>query len=80
MIVIAHNKFGLVRIQGSEVKRGEAESAPRSERVFEIPVRIGLNKCAFSEKLTEALMTEQRSSSIDARKRAELLNIGSVEV
>ena len=27
MIVFAHTKFGLVRIQGSEVKRG-AESAP----------------------------------------------------
>ena len=41
MIVFAHTKFGLVRIQGSEVKRG-AESAPRSERVFQIPVQIGL--------------------------------------
>ena len=31
MIVFAHTKFGLVRIQGSRVKRGgggEAESAP----------------------------------------------------
>ena len=42
MIVFAHTKFGLVWIQGSEVKRG-AESAPRSERVFQIPVQIGLN-------------------------------------
>ena len=42
MIVFANTKFGLVRIQGSEVKRG-AESAPRSERVFEIPVRVGLS-------------------------------------
>ena len=33
MILFAHIKFGLVRIQGSGVKRG-AESAPRSERVF----------------------------------------------
>ena len=43
MIVFAHTKFGLVRIQGSGVKRG-AESAPppRSERVFQIPVQIGL--------------------------------------
>ena len=43
MIVFAHTKFGLVRIQGSEVERGGAESAPWSERVFEIPVRVGLN-------------------------------------
>ena len=41
MIVFVHTKFGLVRIQGSGVKRG-AESAPRSERVFQIPVQIGL--------------------------------------
>ena len=41
MIVFVHNKFGLVRIQGSGVKRG-AESAPRSERVFQTPVQIGL--------------------------------------
>ena len=42
MIVFSHTKFGLVRIQGSGVKRG-AESAPlRSERVFQIPVQIGL--------------------------------------
>ena len=45
MIVFAHTKFGLVRIQGSGVKRGEgAESAPPlPERVFEIPVQIGLS-------------------------------------
>ena len=42
MIVFAYTKFGIVRIQGSGVKRGEAESAPRSERVFQIPVQIGL--------------------------------------
>ena len=44
MIVFAHTKFGLVRIQGSGVKREGAESAPppRSERVFQIPVQIGL--------------------------------------
>ena len=43
-IVFAHTKFGLVRILGSEVKRG-AESAPlpRPERVFEFLVRIRLN-------------------------------------
>ena len=36
MIVFVHTKFGLVRIQGNEVKRGGAETAPtRSERVFE---------------------------------------------
>ena len=41
MIVIAHTKFGLVRIQGSGVKR-EGGIGPRSERVFQIPVQIGL--------------------------------------
>ena len=43
MIVFAHTKFGLVQIQGSKVKRGGAESIPRPQRVFEIPVRIGLS-------------------------------------
>ena len=37
MIVFAHTKFGLVQIKGSGVK-----SPPRSERVFQIPVQIGL--------------------------------------
>ena len=39
---ICNTKFRLIRIQGSEVKRG-AESDPPSERVFEIPVRVGLS-------------------------------------
>ena len=44
MIVFAHTKFGLVRIQGNGVKGGGAESAPpQSERVFQIPVQIGLS-------------------------------------
>ena len=42
MIVFAHTKFGLVRIKGSGVKRGEADSAPQHEGVFEIPAWIGL--------------------------------------
>ena len=46
MIVFAHTKFVLFRIQESEVKRGGggggAESVPQSERVFEIPIRVGL--------------------------------------
>ena len=43
MIIFAHTKFGLVRIQGSEVKRGGGGiRPPRSERVFQIPVQIGL--------------------------------------
>ena len=45
MIVFAHTKFGLVRIQGSEVKRGADFAPPRSERVFQIPVQIGLKQC-----------------------------------
>ena len=45
MIVFAHTKFGLVQIQGSEVKRGGGGiRPPRSERVFQIPVQIGLKK------------------------------------
>ena len=42
MIVFAHTKFGLVRIKGSRVKRGAESAPPRSERVFQIPVQIGL--------------------------------------
>ena len=42
MIVFAHTKFGLVRIQGSGVKRGSGIRPPRSERVFQIPIKIGL--------------------------------------
>ena len=41
MIVFAHTKFGLVRIQGSGVKR--EGGSPRAERVYEIPAWIGLN-------------------------------------
>ena len=40
MIVFAHTKFCLVLIQGSGDKRGGG--IPRSERVFQIPVQIGL--------------------------------------
>ena len=55
MIVFAHTKFGLVRIQRSGVKRGE-ESAHRSERVFQIPIQIGLRdkaKIAFLFEIIE---------------------------
>ena len=48
MIVFAHTKFGLVQIQGSGVKKG-AESTPRSERVFQIPVQIGLRQYLASK-------------------------------
>ena len=47
MIIFAPTKFGLVRIQGSGVKRGR-NPPPRSERVFQIPVQIGL-RCLFVE-------------------------------
>ena len=44
MIVFVHTEFGLVQTQESGIKRGGAESAPpRSERVFQIPVQVGLN-------------------------------------
>ena len=43
MIVFAHTKFCLVLIQGSGDKRGGGiRPPPRSERVFQIPVQIGL--------------------------------------
>ena len=59
MIVFAHTKLCLVRIQGSGVKRGGgAESAPRSERVFQIPVQIGLRSGSPVTNLPEA--TSQR--------------------
>ena len=44
MIVFVHTKFGLVRIQGNQVKRGGGGIRPLSERVFEIPVRVGLSR------------------------------------
>ena len=54
MIVFAFTKFGLVRIQGRRVKRrggGGGIRPPRPERVFEIPVQIGLIAiCEFDEK------------------------------
>ena len=37
MIVFAHTKFRLVRIQRSGVKRGGGICPPRSERVFSNP-------------------------------------------
>ena len=68
MIVFAYTKFGLVRMQGSEVKRegGGGIRPPRSERVLEIPIRVGLKRVStvvciqfanlrnryFSEKLS----------------------------
>ena len=50
MIVFVHTKFGLVRIQRSEVKKG-AESITQSERVFEIPVRVGLRGGGGKQKI-----------------------------
>ena len=44
MIVFAHTKLGLVRIQGSGVKRGAEFALPRPEQVFEIPAWIGLSQ------------------------------------
>ena len=43
MILFAHTKFGLVWMKGSRVKGGGGPNPPpRSERVFQIPVQIGL--------------------------------------
>ena len=55
MIVFAHTKFGLVRVQRSEVKGGRNPPPPRSERVFEIPVRVGLR--LYERKVKEKCTT-----------------------
>ena len=50
MIVFAHTKFSLVRIQESGVKRGGGiRPPPQSERVFQIPVQIGLSGPIMNE-------------------------------
>ena len=55
MIVFAHTKFGLVRIQESEVKRGGGiRPPPRSERVFQIPVQIGLRLLSLKASIDNA--------------------------
>ena len=85
MIVFSHTKFGLVRIQGSEVKRG-AESAPPpwSERVFEIPVPVGLSNSTirhqFSQTLVNSkvcpseLLSVQDQTSIVSKHNTEIVN------
>ena len=49
MIVFFHTKFSLFRIQGSGVKGGggRRNPPPWSERVFQIPVQIGLTLTLF---------------------------------
>ena len=47
MIVFSHTKFGVLRIQGSKVKRGQIPP-PRSERVFQIQVQIGLKRIGLN--------------------------------
>ena len=49
MIIFSHTKFGLVRIQESGVKKGRG----RSERVFQIPVQIGLKRINRKTRLHE---------------------------
>ena len=63
MIVFAHTKFGLVWIQGSGVKGGGIR--PRSERVFQIPVQIGLSnvKLFLWVKIFDWAQTETSNSS-----------------
>ena len=57
MILFAHTKFGLVRINGSGVKRGPDSLPPRPERLFEIPAWIGLkllvgNNCTLHRRIS----------------------------
>ena len=60
MIVFVHTKFGLVRIQGSEVKRGGGRNPPpRSERVFQIPVQIGLSNRTIMHQFSQTLVNSQ---------------------
>ena len=67
MIVFAHTNFGLVRIQGSRVKRGGGggRSPPlRSERVFQIPVQIVLNNSVvYNLKYMIDLLLSAKSNS-----------------
>ena len=84
MILFAHTKFGLVQIQGSGVKRG-AESTPLSERVFHIPVQIGLKTRKYNmgmnkgdlEKLSKSelikLLLKQKKSK-KVRNHEDLLD------
>ena len=65
MIVFAHTKFGLVRIQGSGVKRGGGIRPPRSERVFEIAVQIGLNDGFRTPDITGTQPSPKRDLSQD---------------
>ena len=64
MIVFAHTKFGVVWIQGSGVKRGGRNPPPpRSERVFQIPVQIGLKRFIFRTQRIGDLGTTIKSYS-----------------
>ena len=62
MILFPHTKFGLVRIQGSRVKRGGGfRPPPRSERVFQIPVQIGLKGLHTISAILEGFFTFSNS-------------------
>ena len=50
MIVFAHTKFGLVRIQGSEVKRGAESAPPPGLSEFSNPGPDRVKVCASSRE------------------------------
>ena len=73
-VVFVHTKFGLVRMQGSRVKRGR-NPPPQSERVFQIPVQIGLRYGSFmlAQKITIGLLSKLALSHSQGKSRKDCL-------
>ena len=62
MIVLAHTKFGLVWIQGAKLRGGGGGiRPPRSERVFEIPVRVGLSLVSIGLKYDREIVRSKQA-------------------
>ena len=57
MILFAHTKFGLVRIQGSRVKGGGRNPPPRSERVFHSKAYAILRNHEIEKSVTRILVS-----------------------
>ena len=80
MIVFAHTKFSLVRIQRSEVKRGRNPPPPRSERVFEIPVQVGLRPYfrPFGVKINDLEVTYRLTCNTNKVGKIPAVNLNIV--